>query len=135
MLPSLRTLCHARVCLSRYALFLISSMDGCGSIPSPRGSGPWHSEYPRNPESRDLVVLVVVTTSAPALHTLRVLLRGSVCVVSLHCCALLWLVVPCWHPLFAMVLLMILLDHLVGRTFPNSPRPALLRSAGGESSG
>ena len=55
----------------------------------------------RNTESRDLVVLVVVTTSAPALHTLRVLLRGSVCVVALHCCALLWLVVPCWHPLFA----------------------------------
>ena len=72
----------------------------------------------RNTESRDLVVLVVVTTSALALHTLRVLLRGSVCVVSLHCCALLWLVVPCWHPLFALVLLMILLDHLMTWIYP-----------------
>ena len=87
----------------------------------------------RNPESRDLVVLVVVTTSALALHTLRVLLRG-LCVWCLctaaHCYGS-W----CHAGIHCSPMVLLTILWIISWGPPNSSRPALLRSAGGESSG
>jgi hypothetical protein len=94
VLPSLRALCHACACLPRYALFLISSMDGCGSIPSPRGSGPWHSEYLGIP-SHVISWYWLSSPPVPLLSTHCVWdCCGSVCLCNAWPCAhaVLWLV-------------------------------------------